>query len=76
MIQYVTAVALALSTATSQSSYGAPFRGVIGITCQTTCQFAGQLNVNQRFDAFGPSVPVNCTPVNIVSSPQYLLRMA
>src|SRR5215204_6187237 len=66
VIQYVTCVAFARSTATSQSIWGAPTCGEVGIMYQTTCHGAGQLNVNQRRVSPGLSVPVHCTPVHIL----------
>jgi hypothetical protein len=69
VIQYVHYVAFARSTATSQSTWGTPTWGEVGIMYHTTCHVVGQLKVNQRWEAPGPSDPVNCTPVHISRSP-------
>src|SRR5215204_4241651 len=62
VIQYVTCVAFARSTATSQSIWGAPTCGEVGIMYQTTCHGAGQLKVNQRRCSLAARLPVHCTP--------------
>ena len=59
MIQYVHCVASARSTATVQSSCGAPLRGDVGTMYQITCDPADQECVNQRCEALGARLPVN-----------------
>ncbi|MDQ6936300.1 MAG: hypothetical protein M3140_01090 [Actinomycetota bacterium] len=65
VIQYVEFDGSARSTATDQSSSGAPLRTVVGIMYQTTCHFAGQPKVNHRPLAPAVKLPVHWVPVHM-----------
>src|SRR5215467_8673352 len=53
------------STRTRQRSCDAVANGEVGTTVQTTCQCAGQLNVNQRAVWFAATVLENCVPAKV-----------
>src|SRR6185295_1377402 len=54
----------ARSTRTRQRNCDAAANGEVGTAVQTTCQWAGQLKVNQLWVWCAASVPVNCGPPN------------
>jgi hypothetical protein len=67
VIQYVTALPDARSTATSHSSWGLPGPGDTGTTVQITFQAAGHPHVNQVWEELPPTVPLNCVPTTMMS---------